>query len=259
MEETNVVIGIGSPEEATLIEEISGKFPEELAENPRLVKFMAACSLRNRGYDVKSSMKRLGKYLRWRREIFRDYKDQTIEDNELLKGQVRAGLLNICPTRMPNGAALIFIRMRHHNPKEFDSHATLRYWHYMILSALIKDPTLAMHGFVFVNNFEGASLANTDFQVPTAISSALNKCMPVRVNSVNFVNPPWVIRMIIPMFKSIFSAKMAARLNVILDVNELPIVLSVSKEVLPAELGGHIAMDSPEGLLQKVVDENIAV
>lgn len=259
MEESTSVIKFDSPEEVALVEEISGHFPDELSENPRLVKFMAACCLRNRHYDIKSSLKRLGKYLHWRKEIFCDCKDQTIEDNELLKEQIRAGLLYLCPTRMPNGAALIFVRMRHHNPREFDSHATLRYWHYMIVSSLIKEPTLAMHGFVFVNNFEGASLANTDIQVPKSISAAMNKCMPVRVNSLNFVNPPWVIRLVIPVFKTLFSAKMASRLNVTLDANELPELLSIPQEALPTELGGQIEVDSPDGVLQTMVAENIVV
>jgi len=259
MEKTKPVIEIGSPEEAALIEEISANFPDELQENSRLVKFMAACSLRNRYYDMESSLKRLGKYLQWRKQTFGDYKDQTIEDNKLLSEQVRAGLVYVSPTHMPSGAALVFIRMRHHDPKEFDHHATLRYWHYMIMTSLIKDPTLAVRGFVFVNNSEGASMANTDIQVPRVISSALTKCMPIRVNSVNLVNPPWVFRLIIPVFKALFPAKLAERINVTLDVNELPTMLSVPQEVLPTELGGQVEVDSHDGLLEKMVAENIAV
>jgi len=258
MEDKNSGIEIGSPEETALIEEISAKFPDELRENEKLVKFMAACSLRNRYYDTESSLKRLGKYLQWRKQTFGDYKDQTIEDNQLLREQVGAGLIYLSPTHMPNGAALVFIRMRHHNPKEFDHHATLRYWHYMILCSLIKDPSLAVHGFVFVNNSEGATMANTDIQVPRVISSALTKCMPIRVNSVNLVNPPWFFRLIIPVFKALFPAKLAERINVA-QIDELPALLSVPQEVLPTELGGQVEVDSHDGLLEKMVAENIAV
>eukprot|EP00388_Colpodella_angusta_P046735 GDKK01070432.1.p1 GENE.GDKK01070432.1~~GDKK01070432.1.p1 ORF type:complete len:281 (-),score=17.24 GDKK01070432.1:122-964(-) len=203
--------------------------------------------------------KRLGKYLGWRKEIFGHCKDQSIEEDATLRDQIRAGLLYLCPTKLPNGAALIFIRMRHHNPTDFNSHTTMQYWHYMIMTSLIKDPLLAIHGFVFVNNFEGATLANTDIKVPTSISSALNKCMPVRVNSINFVNPPWVIRMVIPVVKTVLSAKLASRLNVILDAAELPEVLSIAQEDLPTELGGQVEVDDPVGVLQIMVAENIAV
>lgn len=258
-EETEVKVEFGSPEEAVLVEELISNFPSELEENPKLVRFMAACSLRNRRYNKETSLKRLSKYLGWRKEIFGHYKDQTIDDSEALKEQIRAGMLYLCPTRLPNGAALIFIRMRHHNPAEYDSHTTLQYWHYIMMSSLMKDPNLAIHGFVFVNNFEGATLANTDMQLPKAISSAVNKCMPVRVNSINFVNPPWVIRLVIPIMKTVLSAKLASRLNIVLHHDELPSILSISKEVLPTELGGHIEVDSPDGLLQQMIAENHVV
>lgn len=259
MEECQPVVSIHSSEEGALIEELCSQFPDEYQENPKLVRFMAACSLRNRRYEPASASKRLGKYLGWRKEIFGHCKDQSIEEDATLRDQIRAGLLYLCPTRLPNGAALIFIRMRHHNPSDFDSHTTMQYWHYMIMTSLIKDPLLAVHGFVFVNNFEGATLANTDIKVPTSISSALNKCMPVRVNSINFVNPPWVIRLVIPVVKTVLSAKLASRLNVILDAAELPGVLSISQEDLPTELGGQVEVDDPVGVLQIMVAENIVV
>lgn len=259
VENMDPVVLIDSSEEIALIEELCSQFPNEFEENPKLVRFMAACSLRNRHYEVASSLKRLGKYLGWRKEIFGHCKDQSIENDDQLRNQIRAGLLYLCPTRLSNGAALIFIRMRHHNPSDFNSHATMQYWHYMIMTSLIKDPLLAVRGFVFVNNFEGATLANTDIKVPTSISSALNKCMPVRVNSINFVNPPWVIRLVIPVVKTILSAKLASRLNVILDASELPEVLSIAQEALPTELGGLVEVDEPDGVLQIMVAENIVV
>jgi hypothetical protein len=252
-------IAFESPEEAALVENLVANFPEACTENARMVKFMAECCLRNRGYDFASAQKRLGKYLAWRKETFGHLEDQTVENNEVLRSQIHAALMYVCPTRMPNGAALLFVRMRHHNPTQFDAHMTLQYWHYMMLTLLAKDPTLAATGFVIVNNFEGATLANTDINVPRAISSALNKSMPVRVNSINLVNPPWILRMIIPVFKSVLSAKLGERLNVVLQHEDLPAVLSIPQAVLPTELGGEVDVDAPNGYLDELIGQNLSV
>lgn len=102
-------------------------------------------------------------------------------------------------------------------------------------------------------------MANLDIGVPRAISSALNKCMPIRMNSLNMVNPPWVIRMVVPMVKSVISAKLAQRLNVVLDAAELPGLLGIDQKDLPIELGGELDVDSPTGYLHELLEKNIVV
>ena len=258
-EQDDIVIKIGSSEESKLVEELCKSFPEAMEENSRMVKFLAECSLRNRDYNMESANKRLGKYISWRKDTFGHLSDQSIENNDILKAQIQAGLIYTCPTKLPNGTALLFVRMRHHDPSTFDAITTLKYWHYMILCSLIKDPSLASTGFVFVNNFDGASLSNTDINLPRIISAALNKCMPIRVSSISLVNPPWVLRMVIPIFKSVLSAKLSERVNVVPTNDELPAVLDIPQELLPTELGGQVEVSSKEGHLQVVINENILV
>ena len=127
------------------------------------------------------------------------------------------------------------------------------------MTAMVHDPTLAAAGFVIVNNFEGATMANTDINIPRVISAAINKCVPIRVKSINMVNPPFILRMVIPVFKSVVSAKMASRFNVILTHDELPAFLSVNREILPTELGGDVDVDAPGGYLQKLIDQKWVV
>lgn len=252
-------IAIGSPEEGRLAQELIDAFPTAVEENARMVRFMALCCLRNRGYDMASARKRLGKYLEWRKETFGNLLDQTVEDNETLRSQIHSGMVYICPDRTPEGAAIMFVRMRRHDPSTYDSLATVRCWHYMVLTALMQDPGLASNGFLIVNNFEGATTANLDISVPRAISSALNKCMPIRVVSINAVNPPWILRMVIPVVKSLLSAKLAERLNVVLDHAELPGLLSIPQEILPTELDGEVDVDADDGYLHKLAALNLAV
>lgn len=252
-------ISMGSQEEDVLTNQLVAEFSEAVGENVRMVRFMAQCCLRNRNYDMESARKRLGNYLAWRKETFGDLSDQSVEKDENLHAQIMTGMMYICPTRLSTGSGVLFARMRIHDPTKYNAHATIKFWHYIVLSALTLYPTLASAGFTLVNNFEGASMANLDIGVPRAISSALNKCMPIRMNSLNMVNPPWVIRMVVPMVKSIISAKLAQRLNVVLDAAELPGLLGIDQKDLPIELGGELDVDSPTGYLHELLEKNIVV
>jgi hypothetical protein len=252
-------ISINSPEEDSLVKTLLSAFPEAVAENERMVRFMAQCCLRNRSYDILSAQKRLEKYLGWRKEIFGNWADQTASGNEQLCTQILTGMVSVCPAKTPSGAGILFVRMRLHDPVTFDAHATVRCWHYIVMSAITQDPTLARTGFVVINNFEGATLSNLDISVPRAISSALSKCLPVRIESLSAVNPPWVLRMVIPIVKSVLSAKLGERLQVVFEHAELPELLSIPKEILPVELDGEVDVDAPDGYLHKLIEQDLAV
>jgi hypothetical protein len=65
--------------------------------------------------------------------------------------------------------------------------------------------------------------------------------------------------MIIPVFKSVLSAKLGERLNVVLQHEELPGVLSIPQAVLPTELGGEVDVDAPNGYLDELISQNLSV
>jgi hypothetical protein len=258
-EKDKVTIGFDSPEEISLLNELVEHFPAEREENPSLLNFMAQSCLRYRRYDMPSALKRLRKYLEWRKNQFGNLADQTVEGCSRLQEQIKASFIYISPQRLDNGSALVFIRMRHHDPKEFDHKFTVKYWHYMMMSAIRTDPRIAVNGFTVVNNFEGAAMTNVDFSLPGAISGAVNSCMPFRVYSINMVNAPWVIRMVLPVFKAALSAKMADRLNIIESATDLPTALRISPSVLPVELGGEVELHSSEGIFELISTANVVV
>mmetsp|Transcript_25776 Transcript_25776/g.43006 ORF Transcript_25776/g.43006 Transcript_25776/m.43006 type:complete len:263 (-) Transcript_25776:180-968(-) len=247
-----------SSADATLRDQLCAKFPDQLAENPRLVKFMVACTLRNRRNDIASSEQRLAKYFQWRTEHFGNLADQSLEGNQILLEQIRECLIFISPIRMADGAALLFARMRKHDPAKFKTVYTLQYWHYMIMSLLMLDETIAEKGFYFINNFEGAGISNTDINVIRGIIGAVSKCMPIRVNAMAMVHAPWVIQMIIPVVKSFMSGKLIERMHVIHDQNELPKITSSPQEFLPIELGGRQDVDV-EKMLADLLRHNLVV
>jgi len=241
-------------DEIAFVDELCLDHVEEMSENEELVRFMALCSLRNRDFDIPSAKMRLSKYLAWRKNAFGSLSDQKLSDCKVTQSQVVASLLYICPTRLPDGSALVYVRMKNHNPKEYETSQTIRYWHFIFLSAIKMDPNLARTGLTIVNNFAGATLENADLGVARGIVSAVSKCMPVRIRGINLVNPPWVFRFIIPIMKSLFSAKLGQRINVIVNLEDLTTVSNIPVTALPTELGGELVIEHPDILLSRLLE-----
>ena len=256
-EKQHKLIEMGSPEEVVLVDELCAFHAEEMRENPRLVKFVAECCLRNRHHDMPSASKRLGKYLAWRKESFGDLNDHSIQ-NDLLQSQISGGYMSILSEKLPDGTTLLFVRQRCHEPSYFDAKQTLHYYHYMIMSSLMRDPSLARNGFVIVNNFAGAGLANTDISASSAIAIATSKCMPVRVVNMVAVNAPWVLNLLVPIMRSLLSTKLGMRFNTS-NTADLPNILSVPVSHLPVELGGEVTVTPAEDVLKRLLDENLIV
>eukprot|EP00601_Ochromonadales_sp_CCMP2298_P014317 CAMPEP_0173224126 /NCGR_PEP_ID=MMETSP1142-20121109/4159_1 /TAXON_ID=483371 /ORGANISM="non described non described, Strain CCMP2298" /LENGTH=198 /DNA_ID=CAMNT_0014152345 /DNA_START=726 /DNA_END=1323 /DNA_ORIENTATION=- len=161
-----------------------------------------------------------------------------------LQAQLKVGLMYISPLKMSDGSALLFIRLRKHQPQEYTAKQTLRMWHYVIMSTLVKHPALAAKGFTVINNMQDASMLNTDIGLMQGVSKALSKCMPIRLNLLVFANAPWVIRLAVPVIRTLFSDKISQRLHLLDDVANLSAMVGSPMELLPVELGGQVEVDS---------------
>ena len=59
--------------------------------------------------------------------------------------------------------------------------------------------------------------------------------------------------------KALLSAKIGQRLNIVTDIQLLPELLNMDPAHLPIELGGNFEMDTPEILLDNLLQQNIIV
>ena len=184
--------------------------------------------------------------------------DQSIQD-PLLQEQLLTSTLNVCPVKNSNGATVLFLRMKNHNPSKYSAHQTVKLWHYVVFSLLVKDPSLAETGFIFVNNFEGAGLSNIDLNIPNTIISAISNCMPIRINGVYLLNPPWLLHFVVPVVKALVSSKIGQRVNIVTDVQTLPELLCLDVAHVPMELGGTLVLESAEALLEERVKDDLGV
>jgi hypothetical protein len=231
VKEVQVGLEYGSAEEILLVEELCACFPEAGEANPHMLRLIVEVTLRFRFHDKASAQERVWKYLSWRQDHFGDLESQSVVDNEELQEQLKAGLFYISPLKMSDGSALLFIRLRNHKPTEYPSPQTLRMWHYLIMVQLSKNPFLAAKGFTFINNMEDASMANTDFNVMQGVAKGLSKCLPIRLNIMVIANAPWLIRVVVPVMKNLFSNKIAQRIHLLDNVSDLPGLVSSPVEV----------------------------
>ena len=229
------------------IAEILSNFEDELQENPRMVKAMAEISLDYKRGDVTAATKSLHNYLDWRLKTFGHLEDQCVAEDEKLEDQLACNFLHVSPTRMSTGAAVVYISMKHHDPSVFSTADTIKCMHYLLITAMMEEPALGEKGFVLVNNMVDVELHHLDMHFPVAIASAVGRSIPIRVSSVVMVDPPFLIRFIIPVLKSVLPAKLSERLHVVTDHETLPEVVHATEQAdLPVELGGEVEFTTHE-------------
>lgn len=232
-------------EETMDVQEIIMQYTEQLAENPRLVKTLADICLSFRRNDVDAAIDSLGNYLDWRRQVFGDLSDQMLSCDLKLQQQLQTNFLHLSPVRLSNGAGLLYMSMKLHNPVIYSTADTMKCMHFFILTAMMEDPTLATSGFVFVNNMSDVDVFNLDMGFPAAISAAIGRSVPVRLRKIVIVNPPWLVRFVVPLLKSILPVKLLERLHVVLGPEELPELIDLPNQIcLPVDLGGVVEFDT---------------
>jgi hypothetical protein len=246
-------------QEEQLIEQLCVTHSQALDENPSLVRFLAMIFLKFRKNDVASASERLERYLEWRRELLGDLSDQTIENNEHLKRQVETLFFTVLPNSLPGGEAILYMELRRHNTSVFTAEDTVKTWHYLVMRALRKDPSLAARGFYVTGNLTNVSYYNIDIKIPHAISDAVSKCMPVRVCQFLIINPPYVAHMILPVIRMLLSSKLSQRLNIVTDYSHLQDHYQIPAAGLPEAIGGAITETMFQNIVSTIVAENIII
>jgi hypothetical protein len=231
------------------IEEILSNFPEEMKENSRMVRAMAEICLIFRREEVDQASKALGNYLEWRKELFGSLDDHCLVRDEKLRAQLQCNFLHMSPMRLNNGEGLVYISMKDHDPSIYTTNDTIKCMHYFLITAMMQDPTLAESGFVIVNNMADVELHHLDMHFPGAIASAVGHAIPIRVATVVIVDPPILLRFIVPIVKSVLPAKLCDRLHVVTDLEILSDLISANSQVcLPVELGGTVEFSTNEDM-----------
>ena len=220
---------------------------------------MAETSLSFRHGDVKLAVKSLHSYLEWRLKKFGNLDDQCLVSDRKLQEQLASKFIQISPKRLGNGAAVVYVSMKNHDPSLYSTEDTIKCMHFLLISSIIEDPSLAEKGFVLVNNMVDVEWRHLDMNFPGAIASAVGRSIPIRLTTLVIVDPPLLIRFIVPIVKSVLPARLSERLHVVTDLSQLADVVHVNDAVdLPEELGGKVILTIDADLIRFVAENRCA-
>jgi hypothetical protein len=236
---------------SNFVENMLVRFADEFQQNPRMVKTMAEVCIRFRRGNEAEATDSLSNYLSWRESTFGHLNDQCIAEDTKLREQLQTNVLRLSPKRLSNGAAVLYMSMKDHDPSVYSTTDTIKCMHYFMIAAITVDPDIARDGFVFVNDMANIEYSNLDLNFPAAVAPALGKSLPIRLNSIVLTNAPMFLRIIVPVVKAVLPAKLLERLHVVED-SAMPEHLNIPLGDLPLELDGMIAMD-PEYDLQQLL------
>lgn len=227
-----------------VILKLCSRFPRQNQASPALLFSLAKIFLYFRGFDFDSAHSRLETYIQWREELFGEFAEQEkLEHHHKTVEQVKTGFLRVLPEKLPDGQAIAYLELKRHDTSLYSATDTIRAWHHVLMSTLMSEPELAQHGFVLISNMNEVGLFNIDTAIPKAIASALSNCMPLRVANAFAINPPWVVRFVVPMLKLLLSQKLGQRLNMISDHSQLQSEFNLPATHLPTTLGGFVSLE----------------
>ena len=233
-------IAANSPEEAALVAELEGALKaagDESAINASAeVKLMC---LRGRKYDVARAAALIPKHM--------ELKDKLLEldrpDNQRLKDDLNSHKVVCTGGKDADGRAIIWIRLRYHDPKQSKAQDMARLI-VTVMSEALKDPDVQRMGIVLINDVNGVKLKNLDPAAIKFIMGNVLPAMPVRVARICIFNPPWILgHVVFPIVFSFMSKKLRGRIAVLNGDNPEKLHPYIPSSALPAEHGGTLPFD----------------
>ena len=124
----------------------------------------------------------------------------------------------------------------------------------MVLEIATRDSvSVSLHGIVAVLDLESVSLGHALQLTPNVIKQLVHSwqgCYPIRIGSLNFINAPVYVNVVLNVFKSFMTAKLRQRVK----IHRRGIVGTVSPEILPIEYGGtDDSLENLKGRPQKKI------
>ncbi|KAJ1405773.1 CRAL-TRIO domain-containing protein [Ochromonadaceae sp. CCMP2298] len=208
------------------LEELLSKFPE--VENRRMVTAVAECCLAFKYNDLAEAAQCLGNYIKWRRKLFGNLEDQTIDEG--LIEQLKSGFMNFSG-KLEDGRGVIYLSMKHLDATKYSTSLTIKAMHFFIMSAMLEDPLLCRDGFVLVTDMVDVSMKNLDLSFPGAIASAVSNSIPIRLKLIVILHPPTIVRILVPAVRAILSSTLLGRLYVVSSTDALEQLLDAGAPV----------------------------
>lgn len=228
-------ISVGGKEEKDLLAQLEGKLE---GENKGASETLKLICLRGRKYDVDRAAAIVPRVA----ALLEKFK-VTEETQEDLSTNLRSGKLTMPGTADEKGRAIIWVRLRFHDPKAQSAEAFGRMM-VRIFTTALENPETARNGVCVVQDMSHVGIKNFDPKAFKMLAQEVFANLPIRIGKVCIYNPPFIIgRVILPIVFSIMPKKLKARLTIVNGEDQEALHKLVPPASLPEELGGTLKFD----------------
>jgi hypothetical protein len=249
----------GAINEQQMVDDLVACFPIEATENVRLVKFMSLIMLKYREYDMESAKERLTNYLIWRKELFGDLSDHSLESDKMIGEMLETCFLQTIMPPTGAGPVILYGQAKRHNKNKYTPMHVVKVWHYMIMCALQRDNEIAGHGFIVISNLTEVGYNNMDRGIGQILRPATKNVMPMRIKFAVLFNPSFLVHSAVSLMVLFLSTKMQGRIKSFSDETLFKTDLKIDPAVLPKQIGGQYDVYIPENHLKLYQDLGLSV
>lgn len=215
--------------------------------------------LRARKFDTVESFKLLARYFEFRQNnpsLFKNF----IASEAGIKAALYDGLPSVLPNCDQNGRKIIVLFAANWDNGRYQLPSVYRAI-LLTLEKLIDDEACQINGFVFILDWSQFTFNQSRSLNPKVLKQmveGLQDCFPARFGSIHFVNQPWYIEAICKIILPFLKEKSRKKIHMH-GINLGLLHQFISKEVLPAELGGTLPEHNITSWAKELVgDENFS-
>ncbi|XP_022319792.1 clavesin-2-like [Crassostrea virginica] len=215
--------------------------------------------LRARKFVSVEAFKLLARYFEFRQNnpsIFKNF----IASEPDIKASLYDGLPSVLPNCDQNGRRIIVLFAANWEIGRYQLNSIYRAI-LLTLEKLIDDEANQINGFVFIVDWSQFTFSQSRSLNPKVLKQmveGLQDCFPARFGSIHFVNQPWYIEAICKIILPFLKEKSRRKIQMH-GINLGLLHKYISKDVLPAELGGTLPEHNITSWAKELVgDENFS-
>jgi len=160
-----------------------------------------------------------------------------------LKADLASGKVVVTGAKDEMNRAVVWLRLRFHDPKQCGPRDMGRLFATVILHAL-RDENTARCGIVILQDFTGVGMKNIDPKTGKYLFGECFPRLPVRIGRACIFNPPWFIgKVVLPVVKAFMSPKLKSRLVIVNGSKPAGLAAILPPTSLTEELGGSFPFD----------------
>lgn len=212
----------------------TGEISNPRTDNHFIMRFLEGCKLRVDKAKVK--MKNFYEMRRNTPEWF-DQRDPFLKSNHEL---LELGILFPLPLKDEDGRTIIIVRATANDPKKNPMVDVFKVGMMIVDLALELDETIAKNGAVVIIDMQGVGLGHALQMTPNLIKKAVHSwqdCYPIRIKSIDFINCPSYIHVVLNVFKQFMREKLRKRVSAH-GKNLANFLQTIDPKLLPEEYQG---------------------